>query len=120
MGFVLLVDDDPDQLEIRRLLLEAHGHKVAVASAVADAIRMFEDCAPETVILDLLIPTADDGRALIRELRSRSATLRIIVISGLAEELLRSPERLLVDRILRKPFATDGLLRLVGETTSGS
>ena len=120
MARILLVDDDPDQVEIRRLLLETEGHEVAAAGGVWDAIRTFEDYAPEVAIVDLRIPRAEDGRVLIQELRSRSASLRIVVISGLAEELLQSPERRLVDEILQKPFASDSFLRLVGELASDS
>ena len=53
MALILLVDDDPDQLEIRRLLLETGGFEVRTASTTGEAERLFGECPPALVVTDL-------------------------------------------------------------------
>jgi len=120
MARIMLVDDDTDQLEIRRLLLETENHEVIAASGVQEAIQAFGDRAPDVAVVDVRVPRVEDGRTLIRELRSRSSSLRIVAISGLLDELLQAPERELVNDILQKPFTSAGFLRLIGELASGA
>ena len=113
MARILLVDDDPDQLEIRKLLLETQEHQVWTAETPPAARQTYEDCGPELAILDLRLPQLADGQALIRDLRERSSSLRIIVLSGLASDLSQLPEAALVDEVLPKPFDSGRLLELI-------
>jgi DNA-binding response OmpR family regulator len=115
MARILLVDDDVDQLEIRKLLLETEGHEVDVASDGKTASRTFEERRPGLVVMDLRLPGVEDGRALIRDLRARSPSVRIVVLSGLGAEVLRLPEAGLVDQVLHKPFPSGRFLDLISK-----
>ena len=113
MANLLLVDDDPDQIEIRKLVLESSAHRVWTASNASEAIRQFELASPQLVLMDLRLPRTEDGLALIRDLRERSSSVRILVLSGWIDDLKTLPEGLLVNNVLRKPVRSQHLLGLI-------
>ena len=121
MARVLLVDDDPDGLEIRKLLLERDGHQVFIAADVATARDLFRETAPECVILDLRLPSPEDGLALVREFREfREGTpeVRIVVLAGWGADLEGRPEQALVDEVLAKPVRSERLINAVSKKSA--
>jgi DNA-binding response OmpR family regulator len=116
MAIVLLVDDDPGGLEIRKMLLERDGHRVSTAADAATARAKFWENAPECVILDLRLPSPEDGLALVREFRECSAAapgLRIVVLAGWSADLEGRPEQAMVDEVLAKPVRSERLMHAV-------
>lgn len=111
------MDDDPDQLEVRRMLFEHAGNEVYTAADPVAALEVFGCAAPQLVVTDLRLPKSEDGAALIRALRERSPGVRIVVLSGWIADLQRLPEAGMVDVILGKPARTDRLLALAGKLT---
>ena len=111
MRRILIVDDDPDQLEIRQLVIRHSGHRTAIASAADEALRIFDSGRFDTVVLDLRLPAPETGLALIRALRERSATVRIFVLSGWPADIEQAPERAMVQEVLTKPVNSGWLLR---------
>ncbi len=110
MSRVLLVDDDTDTLELRKLIFENHGHEVSAASNAGDARKQFGAWPPHCVILDLRLPDVEDGLALIREFRAASRELRIVVLSGWRADLDGRSESALADVVLSKPVRSEALL----------
>ncbi len=108
------MDDDPDQLEIRQLIMEQAGHRVVTAPSAAKALAAFDAGAFDVILMDLRLPHAEDGLLLIRRLRSRSGEVRILVLSGWPDDLRNQPEAKLVDEFLRKPIRTAHLLKIIG------
>lgn len=84
---LLIVDNDPDILELLALGLESEGHRVRTANGGTAALREIERELPEVLITDLVMPNIS-GEKLIRIVRSIPAwaSLRTIVISGVAIE----------------------------------
>ena len=72
MARVLLVDDDSAGLELRKLIFEREGHQIFAATDPVRALALFTEVQPDCVVLDLRLPEAADGLALIRELRGAS------------------------------------------------
>lgn len=105
MARVLLVDDDAEGLDLRRSILEYHGHGVETATNPADARSLFQSFAPDCVIADLHLPDAATGRALLAEFREAAPELRIILLSGLAA----GPGELF-DVVLTKPIRSEQLI----------
>jgi len=110
MARILLVEDDRDALEIRKRILESKGHRVVAVSSAGRARDEFSTDPPESVVLDLRIPEAEDGLALIREFRAASREVRIVVVSGLRADIEGRRESKLVDVILSKPVRSEMLL----------
>ncbi|HLY18658.1 MAG TPA: response regulator [Bryobacteraceae bacterium] len=109
MSHILLADDDVQQLAIRKLLLEAAGHQVALAEDAPSAERLLAELQPDVLVMDLCLPKLKDGLRLIRSVNERSFA-KIIVLSGWMEELYDLPEEKLVDRVLGKPIRNELLL----------
>ena len=110
---VLLADDDVQHLGIRKLLLEAAGHEVAVAEDVADARRLLEELRPDVLVMDLRLPKLKDGLSLIRSVDEQRLAVKVIVLSGWTEELCDLPEEKLVSCVLGKPIRNEYLLEAI-------
>ncbi len=114
MTRLLFVDDDGDALELRRLIFERHGYAVAIALSAGHAREQFAAQQPQAVLLDLRLPRAEDGLALIREFRAASPELRIVVLSGWPADLDGRAEAAMVDAVLTKPLAAARMVEEVG------
>ncbi len=112
MARVLLVDDDPAQLAIRKLLVERAGHTADTALTAAAARERFHGALPDIVVLDLGLPEVEDGLALIGEFREARPGVRMIVLSGYTEVDWQG-KREMVDEVLTKPIRSERLLALL-------
>lgn len=65
---VLLVDDEPDILELLRYNLEREGYRVATAQNGKDALRIAKAERPDLVVLDIMMPGMD-GVEVCNQLR---------------------------------------------------
>lgn len=128
MSRVLVVDDDRIARELFTFILQAAGHEVHEANDGDNGLRAFEAVHPDVVVLDLFMPNMDGIETLL-ELRRRSATVRIIVVSagwtpparpGHPQpeiDLLASAEPLGASAALRKPVAPEDLVAAVARVT---
>jgi PAS domain S-box-containing protein len=66
---VLVVDDEPDTLELLRIVLELSGALVVTANSAAKALERLEETDPDVLLSDIGMPDKD-GFDLIREVRS--------------------------------------------------
>lgn len=69
---VLVVDDDPDTLEILCIMLTQFHVEVAAAASSEEALRLFKKWRPDVLISDLAMPV-EDGFTLIRKIRAMTA-----------------------------------------------
>ena len=82
MPKILLVDDDPDILDIIRLDLEDDpDNTVDVCRSGPEALRLAEQKKYEVIITDMRMPKMN-GVILIKELRARGCESVVIVYSG--------------------------------------
>ncbi|HLG98459.1 MAG TPA: response regulator [Bryobacteraceae bacterium] len=110
MAAILVVEDDLDQLSMRRQLLEDAGYEVRTAQSAAAALPQLRGC--HAVLMDLRIPQVDDGVKLI--LAATELSARIIVLSG-----ARSERALPVDEFLVKPCSSKKVLETVARFCAG-
>jgi len=112
---VLVVDDDADNREALRALLEMWGYRVDVAEDGEQAITMMFDMRPDVVLLDIVMPGLD-GYEVARRIRSASggATPYLIALTGMgrAEDRRRVREAGF-DTYVLKPAETDRLEALL-------
>jgi CheY-like chemotaxis protein len=66
---ILVVDDDPEALELFSLLFTRHGAEVAVARTAADALAQLAQHRPDVLVCDIEMP-GEDGYSLIRRVRT--------------------------------------------------
>jgi len=109
---VLVVDDDRDQLTIRAELLRKCEFDVVEAAGREEARRLAADHRPGCVVMDLNLPTTEDGLALIRDLKEIDPHIHLIILTGLNRKVLeRRLDATTVDHVLRKPAASAQLIR---------
>ena len=84
---ILVVDDNDDNAEIVRALLEARGFPVLVAHDGDQAMALFDSARPSLVLLDVLMPGRSGWEVcrLMRQHPEHGRSVRIIMLTALAE-----------------------------------
>ncbi|MDR3513602.1 MAG: PAS domain S-box protein [Caulobacteraceae bacterium] len=112
-GPVLVVDDNPDVVEVTSGLIELLGARVnAVCSAEAALAALEGEERYAMVITDVVLGGAMDGLSLGRALRERRPRLPVLLVSGYARVLNEVGETF---PVLQKPFGIEDLERAVAE-----
>jgi CheY-like chemotaxis protein len=85
---ILIVDDDPDFIEIGKLSLEGMGYRVLSASTGREGWEMVEKETPDLVILDLMMEDLDAGMTLSNRIKShpRYANIPILMLTSISRE----------------------------------
>lgn len=111
MNRILVVEDDPDLLEVVQIILEANNYKVFPLMNGRPIFRIIEEFKPDLILMDIKLDGMD-GRAIFKEIRSRENTsqLPVILTSGGFSEDYIMREHLLSDDYLEKPFEMSVML----------
>lgn len=114
-GDILIVDDNPVNLDLLSGMLLDRGYRVRVATNGRRAISAAKSAVPDLVMLDINMPGMD-GITCARRLFEREAGLRVLFASGYSRERI-PPELLSLPHVsaLRKPFTSEELARTVDE-----
>ncbi|MEA3244892.1 MAG: sigma-54 dependent transcriptional regulator [Gemmatimonadota bacterium] len=111
MPSVLIVDDETNVRRMVGALLASEGYDVRDAGDGAKGVAAAEEAEPDLVLLDLMIPGALDGMAVLERLRRRFPDLPVIMMSGRAglSDAVRAT-RLGAVNFLEKPLTPEGVL----------
>ncbi len=120
-GNILLVEDEDAVRNFGARALRSRGYTVIEAQSGVDALTQLETHSIEDidlVVSDVVMPEMD-GPSLLRELRERKPEIRVIFVSGYAEEAFRKnlPEGQQFD-FLPKPFSLKQLIEAVKRVMS--
>jgi len=77
---VLIVDDNPQNLKLARLLLTAEGYDARTAVDAEHALSVLEEFTPRLILMDIQLPGMD-GLELTRRLKSEPATRGIVIVA---------------------------------------
>lgn len=111
---VIVVDDSDEIRDVLTLLLEDEGYRVLPVEDGATALLMTRRFNPSLITLDIGLPH-EDGREILRQLKSAPDTRSIPVIVVTGQENAREQIQLLgADGILLKPFELHDVRALVG------
>jgi DNA-binding response OmpR family regulator len=117
---ILVVEDDPDQLEITRLSLKAAGFAIGTASNGGTALKKTRTWSPDLILLDVMMPGMD-GFAVCETLRENPATaaMPVLMLTGLSSHIsqLVAFDAGATDYLI-KPFATEELISKVEKLLS--
>jgi DNA-binding response OmpR family regulator len=112
---ILVVEDDADQLEVIRLVLEKAGFAIGTAANGSDALVKTRSISPDLIILDLMLPGLN-GFDICETLRKDSATasVPIIMLTGLCSQFGRlAGLESGANDFLTKPFKVEELVSKV-------
>jgi DNA-binding response OmpR family regulator len=116
---ILIVDDDPDILDMGRVVLGREGHEILLASNRGDGMKMIADQAPDLLILDVMMEVIDDGFVMARELRAQGNTVPILMLTSInaatGMKFEKDPVLAPVDDLQEKPLYPTELIAKVNE-----
>ncbi|MBI4187523.1 MAG: response regulator transcription factor [Chloroflexi bacterium] len=103
MQTILIVDDEPNIIELARLYLERDGYKVEGVADGHGALSRQESLHPDLIILDLMLPGID-GFEVCRRIRAKSS-VPILMLTARKEDIDKVVGlELGADDYLTKPF----------------
>ena len=76
---ILVIDDDPDMLDMMTRFLEKEDYQAVTASSGEEGVRLAKECHPAVIILDVLMPQVD-GWKVLKLLKSDPETADIPVV----------------------------------------
>lgn len=112
---ILVVDDNPTNLKLLRVLLAKEGYDVRTASSAEEALSAVRAAPPRVVLMDVQLPGVD-GLEVTRRLKADPATRGIVVVAVTAYAMKGDERRALeagCDHYLPKPIDTRALPDLV-------
>lgn len=81
---ILCVDDEPNSLVLRKLVLQKAGYDVITANSAAHALEVLNSRQVNLVLSDQLMP-GQTGTELAHQIKKRWPSLPVIIISGVNE-----------------------------------
>jgi two-component system, OmpR family, KDP operon response regulator KdpE len=111
----LVVEDDPNIVDLIRSNLAVRGFDTVVSADGLRALRLLETESPDIVLLDLMLPEVD-GFELCRQIRERSSVAIIVVSARGGERDKVSALNVGADDYMTKPFSIEELLARINAT----
>lgn len=107
---ILVVDDDFDDLELTKGILEGSGYAVNTVPNGAEALDILGDKVFDLILLDIQMPTLS-GYDLLRIMREKiNHNAKMVYISIVPKKDVVIDE---VDGFVQKPFSKESLLNVV-------
>lgn len=113
---VLVVDDNPDNVDIIKHYLEAKGYPIVVAHDGDEALAVYEQMRPGIVLLDVMMPGRDGWEVcrLMKEHPELGKGVRVIMVTALDQwGDKRTALQTGADDYVEKPFDLQRLVATV-------
>lgn len=118
---ILCIEDEPEMIDLIRLILERRGYKVLGAVGGEEGIKALEGQVPDLILLDLMMPDMD-GWEVFRQVRAnpRLQHIPVVVVTAKAQSI----DKVLglhiakVDDYITKPFGPQELIEAVERVLS--
>jgi PAS domain S-box-containing protein len=116
---ILVVDDEAQLRDLVREVLETHGYRVTLAASGEEALQLHRSAMErhgpfDLIVLDLAMPGMT-GQHCLRELVRLAPRAKVLVMSGLVENLKEEELLQHAQGLLKKPFQIPELLAQVRE-----
>lgn len=118
---ILCVEDEPEMIDLIRLILARKGFNVQGAAGGVEGIRLVRELHPDLVLLDLMMPDMD-GWEVYQQMKADQSlnAIPVIVVTAKAQNI----DKVLglhiakVDDYIAKPFSPQELLESVERVLS--
>jgi two-component system, cell cycle sensor histidine kinase and response regulator CckA len=118
-GTVLLVEDEPMVRSVAERALTRHGYTVITADNGEDALGVLAKGEQIDLLISDVVMPGMDGPTMVREARQSRPELKILFMSGYAEEQLRKSIDIENVAFLPKPFSVTDLAAAARRTMTG-
>jgi CheY-like chemotaxis protein len=115
---ILVVEDDPESLQMMGALLALWGHQPRLVPAGPAALDAVKETMPDVILLDLGLPGMDGfevARTVRREPEGGASVLIVAVTAFRGEEHQRQAREAGFDRYLMKPVDIDTLRQVLAQ-----
>lgn len=105
---ILIVDDNPVNLKLARVLLTSEGYEVRTATDAEEALAVLQVYRPRLILMDIQLPGMD-GLELTRRLKADPAMQGVLILGLTAYAMKGDEERALAagcDGYILKPIDT--------------
>ena len=118
MKTVLIVDDEPDTLELVRLVLEKGGFNTSLAMSGKEALAQIDTSKPDLVLLDIMMPDMD-GWDVFRKIKEKNPGIPVAILTAKSQniDIFLGLHVLKADDYITKPFGKNELLDKVRKLT---
>lgn len=106
---IMVIDDDQRMLRLLEITFEQEGYDAILAADGNSALALLENCTPDLIILDIIMP-GPDGLQVLEVIRQRSNVPVIMLTARHEVTIARDALLLGADDYVRKPFHTMELL----------
>lgn len=115
---VLVVDDEPDTLELVKLVLESGGFETVLAANGMEALDKVGKAKPDLILLDIMMPDMD-GWDVFRKIKEKYPVIPIAILTAKAQNIdkLLGLHVLKADDYITKPFGKNELINKVKKLT---
>lgn len=112
---IFLAEDDPDIMEVIKIILEMQGHQTTLISRGDEVLPTIKKMKPDLILMDVWMPGMD-GREVVKILKQQESTkeIPIIMLSALSELEAIAKEADAND-FVHKPFDVDFLVEKVNK-----
>ncbi len=119
-GKVLIVDDEPDTLEILQALLSIEGYNIIIASTGEEGVKKAQTESPEVILMDINLPGIDGNEAL-RRIRQNNPLQSVIMLTAFAtvDNAIQALKEGATD-FVKKPFENEHLIHIVNQALEKS
>jgi CheY-like chemotaxis protein len=124
---ILVIDDDPNYVNLIKPVIESKGYRVITACNREEAMKILRKQKPDLILLDLMMEKMTDGFDICHRLKHdpEMKTIPVLAVSSITAEtgLRFSPktdgEYFQADDFMEKPVAPTALLERIGKLLKG-
>lgn len=113
---IMVVDDEPDVVDLIKLVLESDGYSVITAYSGKECLEKLDKETPDLILLDIMMPQMD-GWEVFRRIRAdeRTANIPVAMLTAKTQSIdkMIGLHVVKVDDYITKPFGRSELLERI-------
>jgi len=114
---LFIVDDETEIVEILKPHFERRGFQVLTCPSGEEAVKSFQEWAPDLVLLDYKLKDAMTGLEVLKKLREFNSNTKVIFLTGrLEDDVKKEAQELGVKVFLIKPVLMNALDEVVEQS----
>ena len=119
---LLIIDDDFNQCETLKEILDAKGYQTFTATHSQEALKLVAETDFDLVLTDLILKGDKNGVEIFREMKKIKPNIKVMLFTGYGPEeehrlLMESQLEGMIDEWLRKPIGPEELIEAIEKHT---